>query len=400
MLRFEPYQARRIVNVHRHVDGPWFWDKYTAHPYVGCRSGCSFCFLRGGRYSGTREPSDLDQVIRVKENAPALLRRELGRLEREVLVCGDWQEPAESRYRLSRAMLEVVRDLGFPLLVIERSPSVVRDVDLLVEIGRRSWAGVLFSISNLDRSLKAAFEPRSPGVRGRLEAMARLAGAGVHVGTALTPIIPAVGDDLRHLDDVVRATRDHGGAFVLAGGMTLDGAQRELTLGAARRFDPALPSRWTELYGDASPHQGGASPSSGYQSRIGLLVRELCARHELCDRIPRPILPGPRAANKRVAERLFLRTYDLELDRAPSHRVWAHRKAAWAIDELPENVADIHRARGVRGLAEVPAVGGTIAREIATWLERDPDLAARSADSVGSETGGSRTGEQLELRLR
>ena len=47
-LKFQEYNARKIVNVHKHVDGPWFWGKYTAHPYVGCRSGCDFCYLRGG----------------------------------------------------------------------------------------------------------------------------------------------------------------------------------------------------------------------------------------------------------------------------------------------------------------------------------------------------------------
>jgi DNA repair photolyase len=45
-LEFHEYQVRKIVNIHKHVDGPWFWGKYTAHPYVGCRSGCEFCYER------------------------------------------------------------------------------------------------------------------------------------------------------------------------------------------------------------------------------------------------------------------------------------------------------------------------------------------------------------------
>ena len=108
-LEFREYRVRKIVNVHRHVDGPWFWGKYSAHPYVGCRSGCDFCYLRGGRYLGGRDPATFDALIQVKTNAVELLRRELARLERDVIACGDWQQPAEDRYRLSRAMLEVVR---------------------------------------------------------------------------------------------------------------------------------------------------------------------------------------------------------------------------------------------------------------------------------------------------
>src|SRR5262249_33047507 len=130
----------------------------------------------------------------------------------------DWQEPAERRYRISRAMLEVVAELGFPLLVVERSPLVVRDLDLLIEIGRRAAGRVLFSIASLDPAHKRAFEPKSPGVRRRLAAMAQLAAAGVPVGTALMPVVPGCDGDAQ-LDEVVRATRDHGGAWVIAGGI-------------------------------------------------------------------------------------------------------------------------------------------------------------------------------------
>src|SRR6266511_4553896 len=118
---FEEYRARRLVNVHRHVDGPWFWTRYSAHPYVGCRSGCEFCYLRGGRYLGRRSPDSFDTLIQVKTNVIERLRAELPPLPRDVLALGDWQQPAEERYRLSRAMLEVALELEFPVFIVERS---------------------------------------------------------------------------------------------------------------------------------------------------------------------------------------------------------------------------------------------------------------------------------------
>jgi DNA repair photolyase len=357
-LEFQEYRARKIVNVHRHVDG-WFWDKYSAHPYVGCRSGCEFCYARGGHYLGKRDPNTFDTLIQVKVNAPELLRRELERVERDVICCGDWQQPAEERYCLSRGMLEVVRDLSFPLFIVERSPLLTRDLDLLIEINRRAWVGVVFSMSNVDPALKRAFEPRSPGIQRRLEAMATLAQNGILVGTALMPILPLVGDDARHLDDAIRATKDHGGTFVLAGGLTMNGAQAERTYAAARRLDPALEDRLRHFYNTAS---------SAYSARIGLMVRELCARYGLKDRMPRYIVPGPLATNKRIAERLFLKTYDLELEQADAYRVWAYRKGAWTVDEARVSVADLYRARGEAGLRELPGIGKSIAAEIAGWL--------------------------------
>jgi DNA repair photolyase len=373
-LEFQEYQARKIVNVHKHVDGPWFWGKYTAHPYVGCRSGCEFCYARGGRYIGRRDPETFDTLIGVKVNAVELLRKELPGLAHETISVGDWQQPAESRYRLSRSMLEVVRDLGFPLFIIERSPLLIRDLDLLVDINERAWVGALFSISNVDPVLKRAFEPHSPGVKYRLRAMAKLASAGILVGASMMPIIPIVGDDEKHLEDLVRAVRDHGGSCVLSGGLTMDGVQADRTLAAARRFDPALEPRWRELYNWEQGEKPNYSPPGAYNARLGLIVRELCAKHGLLDRMPRYIAPGPLAVNKRIAERLFLKTYDLELEQAKDYRLWAYRKAAWTVDEWPESIADIYETQGETRLRELPGIGKSLAGVIARWLREDGQI--------------------------
>ncbi len=275
-------------------------------------------------------------------------------------------------------MLEAARELGFPVLVIERSSLVARDADVLADIRRETWAGVLFSMSNVDADLKRAFEPKSSPVASRLRAMARLAAAGVPVGASLMPIVPELGDSRAQLDDTIRAVRDHGGSFLLASGLTLEGLQAELTVEAARTVDPSM-----SLARLAKPR--------AYQSRIGLLVRELCARHGVRDRIPRPVLPGPLAVNRRLAERLFLRAYDLELDLAPPSRIWAHRKAAWTVDEHPESLAALAAREGEAGLARLPFVGPRIATSIAAHLA---ELGPLEGDAPRA-----RRGAQLALPL-
>jgi len=368
-LVFQEYTARKIINIHRHVDGAWFWDKYSAHPYVGCRSGCEFCYLRGGRYLGQRDPDSFDTLIQVKTNAIELLRKELPHLEIDILSCGDWQQPAEDRYHLSRRMLKVVYELGFPLLVIERSPLLTRDLDLLQAINQRTWVGVTFSLSSIDPALKRIFEPRSPGVQRRLQAMATLAQAGILVGASLMPVIPFAGDDPKHLEDAVCAIKDHGGSFVLVGGLSLAGVQARRTLDAALRLDPALESLWRGLYNwkaGANPNYG---PPRSYSAQLGTTIRELCIKHGLQDRMPRYILPGALSVNKRIAEKLFLKTYDLELMQADERRIWAYRKAAWTVDEWPEDLRLLFAAHGEAGLQQLPAIGKNIAREIALWLK-------------------------------
>jgi DNA repair photolyase len=366
-LEFQEYQVKKIVNVHKHADS-WFWDKYSAMPYVGCRSGCEFCYLRGGHY-GHREPEQFDTLIKVKTNAVELLKKELPRLQPEVICCGDWQQPAESRYQLSRQMLGIVCQHSFPLFIVERSPLLLRDLDILQEIHKRTHVSVVYSMSNVDPRLKRAFEPHSPGLSLRFKAMKTLADAGILVGTALMPIIPFAGDDRAHLEDTVRASKDHGGTFVLAGGLTMDGVQARRTLEAARRVDPNLETRFRQLYHWEEGKKPGYSPPPGSSHRVELVVRELCERHGLKDRMPRYIAPGPLAANKRVAELLFLKLHQLELEQAAGYRIWAYRKAAWTIDEWPESIAGIYQARGTNGLKELPGIGQSLAGEISRWLQ-------------------------------
>lgn len=371
MIEFQEIQARKIVNVHRHVDGPWFWDKYSAHPYVGCRSGCLFCYFRGGRYLGHRDPETFDNLIQVKVNAPSLLRRELSRLEKDVVVCGDWQQPAEDRYMLSRAMLEVVYDLGFPLFVVERSPLITRDLDLLASINSRAWTGVAMSLSGMDGPQKQAFEPRSPGVKRRLEAMRSLADAGILVGAALMPIVPGVGDRPGQLKDTLRAVRDHGGTFALAGSLTMEGVQAEMTLTAARKFNPGLEGEWRKLYRWEDEGKPAYSPDRAYSARLQRKVRELCAEVGVKDRMPRYIPAGPLAVNKRIAERLFLRTHELELELAQTSRIWAYRRAAWTVDEHTESIDSLHRKGGEAALRQLSGIGPRIAAQIARWLDEE-----------------------------
>ena len=366
-LEFQEYNARKIVNTHKHVDS-WFWNKYSASPYVGCRSGCEFCYLRGNRYLSQHDPQNFDALIRVKINAIELLHKEMSILEPDVIACGDWQQPAEDRYQLSRRMLEVVYELAHPLVIIERSPLLTRDLDILIEINQKSWVGVIFSISNIDPVLKQAFEPRSPGIKRRLEAMATIANSGILVGTALIPIIPFFGDNQSHLEDVIISTKDHGGTFVLAGGLTMDGIQADRTLDAALKLDHTTEVDWHRHYNWNEGGEPEYSPPKAYMARLGLLVRDLCTKHGVKDRMPRYIPKNSLASNKRIAEKLFLKTYDLELEQEKDYRIWAYRKGAWVIDEWPENIAELYYAHGESGIRKLPGIGKSLASKIAGWL--------------------------------
>ena len=151
----------------------------------------------------------------------------------------------------------------------------------------------------------------------------------------------------------------------------MDGDQASWTLQSVRQYNPGLEERWRKFYNWPFGGKPKMSPPRRYNARLGKQVRELCDKHGILDRMPRYIKPSPLEINKRIAERLFLKTYDLELEMGSSYQIWAYRKAAWTVDEMPENVMMIYKQMGEAGLQQLPSVGKSIASQIARWLEEE-----------------------------
>jgi DNA repair photolyase len=368
---FVPYRPKTILNKGKRADH-WFWTRYSAYPYLGCQHGCQFCYCRERKYSPYDDPADFAHVIKVKENAPQLLRQALSRAPTDLVFTGDYQ-PAERVFKLSRQMLEVCLELGFPVFVLERSPLVLRDLDLLKAINQRSQAVVAFSIISTPDSPNYArvrqMENLAPPPEKRFAAMEQLAKAGLLTGICFMPILPGLCDNDENLRQVIRWTADHGGQFVLAGSLTLADQQREFYLDVLReRFSDLMPL-YTRLYPD-----GSYGPVRSDPHALARRIRELCHQHGIRDRIPRPIIPGDkRALNKRIVAELAEEIYSLEINAAPGTKLWSLRKAAWAIEDLEQDIGLIYRTMGLKGLEAIPDLGATLAPKIEHMLiELDP----------------------------
>ncbi|MGD8472625.1 MAG: hypothetical protein PVH59_00785 [Anaerolineae bacterium] len=360
---FIPYRPKTILNKGKRADH-WFWSRYSAYPYKGCMHGCEFCYCREKKYYPFDDPRDFAYRIQVKENAPELLRRALSRVPVDLVMTGDYQ-PAERKFEISRKMLRLCLELGFPVSVLERSPLVLRDLDLLQEINERSTAVVFFSIistpdsSNYERVRQ--MENLAPAMEKRFAAMARIAQAGILTGTCMMPILPGLCDDDANLRNVVKWTADHGGQFVMASGLTLADQQRKFFFKVLEERFPDLPPLYESLY----PPGSYGPVRSGDPHIIGRRVRELCQQYGISDRMPRPVIPGDkRALNKRVVEALANQVYVMELEGASAQRIWAYRKAAWAIEDTPQNLGLIYRAMGRKGLESIENVGPKLARVV------------------------------------
>src|SRR5215210_6339200 len=122
--------------------------KWSLNPYMGCVHQCTFCYVRAFELRADRPYDDrYGRSIRVKTNVAEVLRAQLAKpsWERESVAIGaatDPYQPAEGRYRLTRACIEALRDASNPFSIITRGPLIVRDVDVLAEAGIRASVGM------------------------------------------------------------------------------------------------------------------------------------------------------------------------------------------------------------------------------------------------------------------
>jgi DNA repair photolyase len=267
--------------------------RWSLNPYMGCAHRCTFCYVRHFEQRADRPADDrYGRSIRVKTNVAEVLRRELARLswQREEVAIGaatDPYQPAEGRFRLTRACLVELVAGSTPFSIVTRGPLIVRDLDVLQEASGRAGASVCFSIPTLDEHVWRTTESGTAPPRSRLEAVRRLAEAGIDVGVGIAPILPGLSDRPEQLREVVHAARDAGARGIWARVVYLRPGVREHFLEALARDWPEEVARYEALFA------GRAYLPSTLANEITAPVREATASIP-SPRRRRPARPEPR----------------------------------------------------------------------------------------------------------
>jgi DNA repair photolyase len=273
---------------------------WSLNPYMGCVHRCTFCYVRAFEKRADRPSDDrYGRSIRVKVNVAEVLRRELARpsWKGEVVAIGaatDPYQPAEGRYRLTRACLEVLRDASNPIRLITRGPMIVRDVDVLAEASLRADVAVTFSVPTLDEDVWRRTEPGTAHPRQRLRALKALVDAGVRASVGMAPILPGISDRPEQLAAVVRAAREAGACGIWTGVLYLKPGTREHFLESLAREWPELLPEYERLYG-----RRAYLPAAETQP-VRDTVRELARAEGVRDRRRKRLQPPPQPEQLRL----------------------------------------------------------------------------------------------------
>jgi len=263
--------------------------EYTINAYRGCSHSCTYCFARPSHeYLGFDMGADFDSKIVVKTNAVELARAETAprRWAGSPIAMGTNTDPyqrAEGKYKLTRGIIEVLGDRANPFSILTKSSLVLRDLDLLSAIARETRITVDLSIATLDEQVWKLTEPGTPHPRKRIEALGRLAEAGVPSGILMAPVLPGLSDRPDQLEAVVVAGLDAGARFISPMYLHLRGRLRDHYLGWLEGVRPDRRAELDRLYGPS----GNAPRRSA--TWLSDTVRELIDKHGgiRAQRIPR-----------------------------------------------------------------------------------------------------------------
>jgi DNA repair photolyase len=271
---------------------PFDW---TLNPYRGCEFGCKYCYARyTHEFMELRDGLDFERKIFAKVNSPELLRGELirARDRGQSIALGtatDPYQPAEKQFGITRRILEVFSSFeGLDFSITTKSVLILRDLDLLKQITARHRFSVHLTVTTTDDRLARLVEPKAPTPAKRLEAIARLAGAGIDVCVNVMPILPGLTDEPPALDDLARQAADAGAKSIYGNVLFLMPSAMSFFMPFLEAEFPHLSARYQRLYARS------AYLSGDYKDRVMKLMADLRDKYGLNQRGERSASPKGR----------------------------------------------------------------------------------------------------------
>ncbi|MGB5645636.1 PA0069 family radical SAM protein [Muriicola sp.] len=251
-----PIFPKTIVNK---VTSPDVGMAYSMNPYQGCEHGCIYCYARNTHeFWGYSAGLDFERKILIKENAPQLLEEKLSgkQWKAETIVLSgntDCYQPAEKKYKITRACLEVFLKYKHPVGIITKNSLILRDLDLLKELNKDGLIGVNVSVTSLSEKTRRLLEPRTATITKRLETIKILSEHKIPVNAMLAPIIPGINS--HELLQLARAVADHGALSFVFTVVRLNGAIGFLFTDWIQR---TMPDKATKVLNQIASCHGGS----------------------------------------------------------------------------------------------------------------------------------------------
>ena len=248
--------------------------------YRGCLHGCIYCDSRSNCYNMQHRFEDVE----IKENAIELLEKALKSKRKKCMIgmgsMTDPYIPLETDVKNTRKALELIYKYGFGATLITKSANVLRDLDILKEINKKTKCIIQMTLTTFDDKLCKIIEPNVSTTKERFEVLKVLNQNNIPTVVWLTPILPFINDTKENitgiLDYCIKAKVY--GIICFGMGVTLREGNREYFYEKLDKFFPAVKEKYIKAYG---MNYILNSPNNKYLMNI---FYKTCNQHDIiCD---------------------------------------------------------------------------------------------------------------------
>jgi DNA repair photolyase len=246
--------------------------KYYVEPYSGCAFQCTYCLYW--------ESPAFVQRLHPPEDLLNGLDRDLAAMrKRQIIYIGATIDPyqmLEKKVRATRQVLERLVERELPVVILTKSPLILRDLDLLLALNRKGLVLVQFTVLTTDEAKARVIERAAPSPTERLHAAAELTAAGIPVHFHLSPVIPGLYHE-GELEATVGSIAWHGGQCIYSNILGMRQLNTKVWFDSVAKLPSAVVERTRGAYDRAGdPHKNVYSPD------IDLIHDEMTKLSSIC----------------------------------------------------------------------------------------------------------------------
>jgi DNA repair photolyase len=259
---------RDILTVRSHQ-----W-KYYVEPYSGCAFQCVYCLYLN---------SDIDRKPRLLPGELlAAFETEISAMKKKQIVyLGATVDPYQMLEKKAGSTRHILRSLmrhELPVVILTKSPLILRDLDLLQEFSQRNLILVQFTVLTTDEAKARQLERGAPPVAARLDAAAKLSACGIPVHFHLSPVVPGLYSN-GELDSTVQAIAENGGQCIYSNILGMRFKNTRIFFESMEKIDAQAAAKIRSEY-----KGNGASPKNVYSPGVDLIYSEMSKLRDICVR--------------------------------------------------------------------------------------------------------------------
>ena len=222
--------------------------------YRGCTHGCIYCDSRSKCYRMTHDFEDVE----IKARADDILEHTLKRKRNKtMIVTGSMSDPyipIENELQLTRRCLNQIERFDFGVVIQTKSDLILRDIDILEKINRKTKCIVAMTLTTYDDELCKKLEPNVAVTSERFNVLMEMKKRGIPTIVWITPLLPFINDteeNLKGILDYCVKAGVYGIVYMHGMGLTLREGNREYFYEQLDKHFPGLKDKYIETFGNS-----------------------------------------------------------------------------------------------------------------------------------------------------